>query len=67
MRGKIVQGREDHFLKLYTNSNEKSIRIIGPEQKALHRFMCRADGDDPKEARDQFGFIDMEIPMSLEG
>lgn len=27
---------------------------------------CRAEGDDPKGANDQFGFIDMEIPISLD-
>ncbi len=33
---------------------------------ALHRFMCRADRDVPKEAKNQFGFIDTEIPISVD-
>ena len=28
--------------------------------------MYRAEGDDPKEVKDQFGFIDMEIPISVD-
>jgi hypothetical protein len=33
---------------------------------ALHRLLPRVDKGDPKEPKGQFGFINMEIPMSLD-